>query len=95
MGVNEEKYKESRKMLLNYLRTVARDKKITHNEIAQATGFTPNNVSRMLMGRYSPGLDNFIRLCEACDVYIFVIDKDSDDELVDLMRERWGDIESN
>jgi transcriptional regulator with XRE-family HTH domain len=95
MGINEEKYKEARRMLLEYLRKVARDKNITHKEISDKTGFTPNNVSRMLMGRYPPTLDNFLRLAESCDVYFFLIDKDSDDDLVNIMRERWGKPGSN
>jgi len=90
MGINEEKYKEARKMLLEYLRRVAKEKNITHKDISEKTGFTPNNVSRMLMGRYSPSLDNFLRIAESCDVYFFIIDKDSDDELAEIMRRRWN-----
>ena len=88
----EIKYKEARKILLQYLRQVASDKKITHAEIAEKTGFSANNVSRMLMGRYSPSLENFIKLAEAIEVFIFVIDKNENDELVQTMKNRWGHI---
>lgn len=78
----KEKYTRARKMLMEYLRATALEKGITHAQIAEQTGFSPNNVSRMLMGHYSPSLDNFLRLAEAVNVYFFIIDKDEDDELV-------------
>jgi len=86
------KYKEVRKILLQYLRQVAADKNITHAQISEKTGFTQNNVSRMLMGRYSPSLENFIKLAEAIDVYIFIIDKHEDNDLVNIMKHRWGNL---
>jgi transcriptional regulator with XRE-family HTH domain len=95
MGINEEKYKEARKMLCQYLYQLAKEKGITQEEIAEKTGFTRNNVSRMLSGRYSPSLDNFIRLAEAIDSYFFVIDKEADDDLVHTMKNRWGSNNPN
>lgn len=87
--INEKKYKEARALLLQYLSQKAREKGITQEQIAEKTGFTQNNVSRMLQGRYSPSLDNFMRLAEAVGAYFFVIDKEQDDELVDTMKKRW------
>ncbi|NCU32526.1 MAG: XRE family transcriptional regulator [Candidatus Moranbacteria bacterium] len=86
------KYKEARMILLQYLRQVAAEKKITHAHIAEKTGFSRNNVSRMLMGRYSPSLENFIKLAEVIDVYIFIIDKQEDNDLVNIMKHRWGNL---
>jgi len=92
MGINEEKYVEARKMLMEYLRATAHEKGITQEEIASKTGFSRANVSRMLAGKYSPSLDNFMKLSEAVNVYFFIIDKDEDDELVQIMKKRWGNI---
>lgn len=89
---NEEKYKEARKMLCQRLKDLARDKGITQEQIAERTGFTQNNVSRMLSGRYPPTLDNYIKLCEAIDCYFFIIDKDAYDNLAEVMRIRCGKI---
>ncbi|MFW5944946.1 MAG: helix-turn-helix domain-containing protein [Bacteroidota bacterium] len=89
MGINEKKYKEARKMLCQYLYYLAKQKGITQSQIARKTGFTRNNVSRMLSGRYSPSLDNFIRLAEAVDSFFFIIDKEADDDLVETMNNRW------
>ncbi|HAN19600.1 MAG: hypothetical protein A2X13_14830 [Bacteroidetes bacterium GWC2_33_15] len=91
----EEKYKEARRMLCQYLRKLAAEKGITHAEIAEKTGFSANNVSRMLMGRYPPTLDSFIKLAEAVNTFFFVIDKEANDDLVETMKNRWGKIENN
>jgi len=88
----EQKFKEARKMLLQYLKRVAYEKKISPTEIAAKTGFTENNVIRMLAGRYSPTLENFIKLANSVGVYFFIIDKDEDSDLVTLMKNRWGEI---
>ena len=63
--------------------------------IAQKTGFTQPNVNRMLSGRYSPSLDNFMKLADAIDAYFFIIDKNADSDLVSLMRKRWGHLFKN
>lgn len=45
----------------------------------------------MLSGKYPPSLDNFIKLAEAIGVYFFIIDKNTpDDELVNIMKNRWN-----
>lgn len=95
MGENEEKYKTARLMLCRYLHKLAKEKGITQEVIAQRTGFSSNNVNRMLQGRYSPTLDNFIRLAEAIDCYFFVIDKNAEEDTTELMRNRWGKMSEN
>ena len=92
MDINEEKFKEAREMLCEYLKQTAREKKITLEEIAEKTGFTLSNVGRMLSGKYPPTLDNFLKLAEAVDAYLFVIDKDANDDLVETMKNRWGKV---
>lgn len=77
-------------MLCSYLQEVATKHNVTHDMIAERTGFQRSNVSRMLSGKYSPSLDNFIKLCDAIGVYLFIIDKDSTgSDLAETMRTRW------
>jgi len=80
---------EARKMLCHYLGDVARQKGLSTYKIAEITGFKQQNVHRMLSGKYAPTLDNFIKLADAIDVYFFIIDKNSDDDLAELMKNRW------
>lgn len=81
---------EARKLLCKHLASLAKEKNISHETIAEKTGFSRSNVSRMLSAKYSPTLDNFMKICEAIDVYFFIIDKDSKDDLVKTMKNRWG-----
>lgn len=89
--MKDQKIIEARILLCEYLRKTAIEKGIYQEEIANKTGFTQSNVSRMLSGKYPPSLDNFIKLAEAIGVYFFIIDKNTpDDELVNIMKNRWN-----
>ncbi len=90
-----EKIETARKMLLNYLKERIIEKGITQEDLAKKTGFTQSGISRMLNAKFPPTLDNLLTLCEAANCYIFVIDKDADDELCDTMRNRWGKVNKN
>jgi transcriptional regulator with XRE-family HTH domain len=60
-----EKIKIKRFQALQELAHIAKEKGFTQLEIAKKTGFTQNNVSRLLAGRYSPSMDNLIKLADA------------------------------
>jgi|LakMenEpi03Aug12_release.lakeMendotaPanAssembly.Ray.scaffolds.fasta_scaffold3284093_1 transcriptional regulator with XRE-family HTH domain len=93
MGI--DKIQIARKMLLDYLKEQIALKGITQDQLSQITGFTQSNISRMLSSKYSPSLDNFLKLCEAANVYVFIIDKEANEDTAQLMRERWGKINNN
>ena len=93
--MNEDKFKLASKMLCGHLRDIAKAKGMTHDMIVEKTGFTQGNISRMFSGKFSPSLDNFLKLAEAVDAYIFVSNKDADDDLVKAMKERWGKVDPN
>jgi transcriptional regulator with XRE-family HTH domain len=61
-------HRHAAQMMLTFLRNTAKDKGITHNQIAERTGFQVSNVTRMLGGKYPPNLDNFLKLAEAIGV---------------------------
>ncbi|NJK95090.1 MAG: helix-turn-helix transcriptional regulator [Bacteroidales bacterium] len=65
-------YKEKSREYCRQLAAIALQKKITHDVISERTNFKRSNVTRMLSGRYSPTLENFIKLCEAVDATITV-----------------------
>ena len=87
--MKDPKIIEARKMLCRYLGDTARERGISTYEIAEKTGFDRPNVSRMLNGHYAPTMDNFIKLCDAIGVYIFIVDKEGEGDLVEMMKERW------
>lgn len=87
--MKNEKIAEARRMILNYLREQMEAKNITHQQVADYWGWKRETVSRMLAGRFSPGLDQVLMLCEAVNAYIFVMDKEANDDTAQLMRDRW------
>lgn len=90
-----KKIEAARKMILDYIREQMEAKNITQDMVSEHTGFTQSNVSRMLSAKYPPTLDNLLMLCEAVNCYIFVIDKEADDDLCEMMRNRWGKPNNN
>lgn len=88
MNLNTEKYTEARKLLLRFVAEQAKEKGITEAQIAELTGFKQPNVHRMLSGKFSPTLDNFIRLAEAVGVYFFLDSKDAKSSNAKFMRTR-------
>jgi len=93
--MDTDKHKEASQMLMHYLRDLAKEKGITQEQIAKKTGFESSNVNRMLAGKYSPKLENVIKLAEVIDTFFFVIDKNANDDLCETMRNRWGKQNDN
>lgn len=74
--ISQPKVQQQRQALCSYLHRVATSRNITHAQIADKTGLLQPNVSRMLSAKNSPSLDNFLKLCDAVGVHVFVIDKE-------------------
>lgn len=85
----DEKIKTARQMLLDYARQQMEAKNLTQQMVANRLGWHQQTVQRMLSGKFSPKLDHFLMLCEAVDCYMFVIDKNANDDTAELMRKRW------
>lgn len=83
------KIETARRMLLDYIRKQMDAKNITQAMISEKTGFTQSNISRMLSAKYPPTLDNFLMLCEAVNTFVFIIDKEANEDTAKLMHDRW------
>ncbi len=55
-------------MLIEFVKQYAEFKGVTQNEIAEITGFTQGNVSRILSAKYPPNLDNFLKIAGALNL---------------------------
>ena len=62
---NENKYLQARLTLCLFLKSEAVAKGITQQQIADKCGWHQQTVQRMLSGKFSPSLDNFIKLADA------------------------------
>ena len=63
-----DKHREAGKLMLRFLKQIAKDNGLSDEEIAKRSGFIKPNVNRMFSGRYMPTLENFIILGEAVGV---------------------------
>jgi len=68
MESERDSYAQARRRIMQKLSDIAIEKGITHEMIAEYTGFMRNNISRMLAGKYPPSLDNFLMLCDAIGI---------------------------
>lgn len=74
---NENKYLQARLTLCLFLKLEAEAKGITQQQLADKCGWHQQTVQRMLSGKFSPSLDNFIKLADAIGVNFFMESKDS------------------
>lgn len=79
MGVNNYQYGWQLFVLL--LKFIAEEKGITHQQIADETGFHRPNIVRVFSLKYKPNLDMFIRIAKAVGVNFFFEDLDSNTDL--------------
>lgn len=92
--INESKIIEARKMLIEYLRDQAQEHGISQGQIARHTGIARENINRFFKGEISPTLDTFIKIADTINCYLFIVEKDEDNDLAEMMRKRWGESEN-
>jgi transcriptional regulator with XRE-family HTH domain len=66
--MKNDKYTDSARMLMNFLKSQAKEKAISESEISRRTGLQQQNVNRLFIGKYLPSLDNFLKIGEAIGV---------------------------
>jgi transcriptional regulator with XRE-family HTH domain len=54
--------------LLQATKVIIQEKGITQTELAEKSGFTQGNISRMFNASYAPRLDNFIHLLNSAGI---------------------------
>ncbi len=69
------------KILVQLLKEIADEKGISQMVIADRTGYTQSNISRIFSLRYTPRLDVFLNIARAIDVNFFFEDKESKTDL--------------
>ncbi len=65
----KDKYKEQARSNLEALRLLSKEKGITEQALADATGFKQPNINRMLTCRSIPRYDNYLKLKDAIRRY--------------------------
>lgn len=58
----------SSEILLKAAKELIREKGITQEELAEKSGFTQGNISRMFNASFAPRLDNFLHLLNSAGI---------------------------
>lgn len=72
-----KKDNENWQILVQLLKEIADDKGISQIVIAEKTGYTQPNISRIFSLRYTPRLDVFLNIARAIGVNFFFEDQES------------------
>lgn len=62
--MSKELIQKKRVKLMQNLAKLFQSEGISYSKLEKETGFIPSNISRMLNGKYSPGLDHVIQLAD-------------------------------
>lgn len=63
--MNEQEIISKRIEMLKQLEKIAIDKDMTIQEISEKSGLIESNISRIFAGKFSPTLDNFLKIKKA------------------------------
>jgi transcriptional regulator with XRE-family HTH domain len=65
-------------LLVYLLDDIRQQKNITHDDIAEITGYHRSSITRFFSAKYKPGLDVFLEIAKAVKVNFFFEDKEGD-----------------
>lgn len=88
MNINPEYVAEVRQLIGSWIKEFRLEKKLTQREVADMIGVTEGTLSKIEAGKWM-SLEILIKLSVKLDFYIFLLEKNSGDELATIMRERW------
>lgn len=60
----------ARRMLIDAVRQYAEFRGLSQGDLAEMTGFQRQNINRIFQGRYSPSLDNFLKIACALGMHL-------------------------
>lgn len=87
---NNQDFSLQSAILMKLIGAILEKKGITHQQIADLTGFERSSVTRMLSGKFSPSLANFLKIIDAVGLMIYLQDKDgkvSAEEMKDFLEQ--------
>lgn len=80
MGIDNSTEQQWRLLVL-LLKQAAEEKGVTHEQLADATGFQRSNITRVFGLKYCPNLRTYLAIAKALDLNLFFETTDSNTEL--------------
>lgn len=88
-NINPEYVQEIRTIIGGWLKTMREDKKLTQHELAEKMGISASTISKIEAGKWSVSIDMLALFAVHLDFFPFFVEKNSTDELAEMMRNRW------
>ena len=86
--INPEYIAEIRKIIGSWLLDFRKEKGITQEQLAEQLGIGKATISKIESGKWL-SIEMLIKLSVELDFFIFLVEKDSKDDLATAMRDRW------
>lgn len=87
-NINPEYIAQVRQIIGSWVKEFREEKKLTLKEVAAMLEITEGTVSKIENGKWM-SLEMLIKLSIKLEFFIFLVEKDSPDELATTMRNRW------
>lgn len=88
MNINPEYIEQVRQLIGQWVAEFRKQKGLTQAQLAKELGVSYPTVSKIEAGKWL-SIEMLIRLSVHLDFYLFLLEKDSNDELAVMMRNRW------
>lgn len=88
MEINPEYIEQVRQLIGQWVAEFRKQKGLTQAQLAKELGVSYPTVSKIEAGKWL-SIEMLIRLSVHLDFYLFLLEKDSKDELAVMMRNRW------
>lgn len=85
---NPEYVAQVRQVIGGWLLDFRKEKEITQEQLAEQLGIGKATISKIESGKWL-SIEMLIKLSIHLDFFIFLVEKDSKDELATAMRDRW------
>ncbi len=98
-AINPDYVAQVRCLIGGWIREFRKDKKLTQSQVAEMLGITEATVCKIELGKWL-SLEMLIKVCVVLDCFLFLVPKDSADDLALIMQKRFeimraaGKIES-
>ena len=87
--INPEYVAQVRQVIGGWLLDFRKEKGITQSELANQLGIKKATISKIESGKWL-SIEMLIKLSIQLDFFIFLVEKDSKDDLATSMRDRWA-----
>ncbi|MDX9747401.1 MAG: helix-turn-helix transcriptional regulator [Paludibacter sp.] len=88
-NINPEYITQVRQIIGSWVKQFREDKKLTLKDVAAMLEITEGTVSKIENGKWL-SLEMLIKLSVKLEFFIFLVEKDSRDDLATAMRNRWS-----